>query len=190
MTGLPQIDHQAFERGQNDEANSRIAVKFTIRTVLDKNKTREKGEPVHMEREYIEKLIPGRRDPVVQPVNNLHIKQFPEAYRRFQERTGDVLEGTPLREWTGITRSLAEDMIHNNILTVESLANAADVQLAKFMGGRTLKEKAKNFIEEKNSDKPFREMKKDNDDLKAVVKDLLREVEDLKSQLEPKKKGK
>lgn len=181
---LPDIDINPFESPSQNKDDENLFVKFYYKTVQDKKATKEAGEPKYMEREYIDIRIPGKRESQSHPVSDIDRKRFPRHYQAFKDRTNmDEIEGTPLAEWPGVTRSMAEEMAFNNILTVEHLATAADAQISKFMGGMTAKERAKDWVEQQKSEKPFLEMKKENDELRAMVKDLTEVVSNLKADL-------
>lgn len=186
---LPDIDINPYETTSQSKDDENLFVKFFYKTVPDKKATKEAGEPKFMEREYVDIRVPGKKDSTCRPASDIDRKRFAPHYKAFKDRTGDQqIEGTPLKEWTGINRSMAEEMAFHNILTVEMLANAPDVQLSKFMGGMKAKEKAIDWVEQMKSEKPFLEMKKENEELRAMVKDLTEVVNNLKAEISTPKK--
>lgn len=188
---LPSVDINPFETPNQNKDDENLFVKFYHKTVPDKKASQESGEPKFMEREYVEIRIPGKRDCTARPASDVDRQRFPKHYAKFKDRTGDLdLEGTPLKEWPGVTRSMAEEMAFHNLLTVEMLANAPDVQIAKFMGGLKFKEKARDWVEQQKSDKPFLEIKKENEELRAMVRDLGEVVNHLKADIEASAKPK
>jgi len=181
---LPAPNEEDFMASNQRKQDENLFVKFDIRTRPDKVKTKEDGVPRFKEVEYIDIRIPGKKDSVCHPVTDNDKKRFPRHYEAFKNRTGDLeLEGTPLREWTGVTRSMAEEMIHQNIMTVEMLAITADTQISNFMGGFGVREKAREYVEQMKSDKPFREMKLENEELRAVARDQQETIDNLAEQV-------
>jgi hypothetical protein len=72
---------------------------------------------------------------------------FPREFASFKKGEARVTIGTPLAEWSQMTRSRVAELNAMNIFTVEELADVQDGHLSKMgMGAREEREKAKTFI--------------------------------------------
>src|SRR5512147_2882492 len=109
--------------------DSRLAVRFYVRPVENSFETQAQGKPVFTDVDYVEIFVPGDNNTIIdQPVREDHKKRFPIQWAHFQnQHAKDTREiGTPLTEWTQITRSQAEELRALKFYTVESVANASD----------------------------------------------------------------
>jgi len=147
---MPELDYDYNVHTQQGvaESDKHLLVKFYIEPLIDNAKSKEQGRAVYKDVEHISILVPGNRDPIIRKAHPRDIARFPEHYRRFKARIDQEvpLEGTPLSEWPLVTRSLAEEFAFMNIKTVEQLADAPDSAMAKFMGGATFKQDAKDWL--------------------------------------------
>ena len=61
------------------------------------------------------------------------------------------VNGFPIREWPGVNRAMAENMIAVGIMAVEDLASANEETLQRIgMGARGLQQKARAWLETKS----------------------------------------
>jgi len=94
-------------------------------------------------------MQPGNKNTVVvRPANARDKQRFPTHWRLWKERTSEeeVISGTRLTDWPGVTRGQVEELSFFNIKTVEQLANMADSNTGAMMELVTLKEKAKKYL--------------------------------------------
>lgn len=168
------------------EADKSLLVKFFIKPRPDNEATEREGRPVFKDVEHIDIQVPGNRGVgACRPATEADKMRFPEHYRLFKARMSqDIGMGTPLSEWGQVTRSQAEELAFFNIKTVEQLAAMADTQIANFMGGYQLKEKAKRFIEIAKQEAPLYELEKqikflqeENADLRTSLQQVLEKLE-------------
>lgn len=170
------FDHNLFEQGNND-GDKNLLVKFFMKPKQDDAASREEGRAVFKDVEYIDIRVAGKRDPLaVRPATYRDKQRFPRHYDAFKNRVEKPLEGTPLAEWPVITRSQAEELAFINVKTVEQLADMADNHLQRFMGGQTIKQKAKDWLEaaaSKAGELKFKELadkaQAENEELKAQL---------------------
>lgn len=141
------MDHTLFESG-NNEGDKQLLVKFFNKARVDKEASLEAGRQVSKDVCYVSISVAGKRDPLaVRPATRADIQRFPLHHKAFSDRTEIPLEGTPLVEWALISRSQAEDLTFMNVKTVEQLSEMADHLAQQFMGGISLKQKAKHWLE-------------------------------------------
>jgi hypothetical protein len=125
-----------------------LAVLFFIKPLQNDSKSKEEGRPIFEDAEWISIMAPGSRNKVMRPIRHKDKERFPRHYAAFKNRTEqDFIEGTPLAEWTGVTRSQVEELKFWNISTVEQLANTADSATGAFRGFVTLKQNAIKYLE-------------------------------------------
>ena len=134
---------------QRNHGDETLLVKFFTHPKQNQIKTKEAGRPIFEDIPYIQIMQPGNKDSVkIAPATQRDKERFPEHYRRFMAREEqEVLEGTPLREWAGVTASQCKEFEFLNILTVEQLAAVSDSNGQGIMGLGFLKEKAAKFLD-------------------------------------------
>ena len=116
-------------------ADSRLQVRFYKRAVQQEQETLEAGRPIYKEFDFVHICVAGDTlteiDTYVMPS---HKTRFPLQWAQYQNRIGndDVqVVGTPVAEWSLISKSQAEELRALKFHTVESIANASDLQLQR-----------------------------------------------------------
>jgi hypothetical protein len=132
--------------GAGDET---LAVKFYLAPLQNQQKSKEEGRPIFEDKEFIKIMIPGSKSNVIDRVaRQTDVARFPEHYKRFKLRTDqNLIEGTRLEEWPGITRGQCEELKFFNVFTVEQLANLAASSAGNIMGIQALKTKAAVYLD-------------------------------------------
>ena len=147
LSSLGEVDHEAFEHNKQAEQDAKLLVKFHYKTVADPTATAAQGRPCFKEREYIDIRIPGTRgSSASRPATHRDRERFKRHHDAFLSRVELPVEGTPLSEWTQITRSMATEFSFVNVKTVEQLADMSDNVASGFMGGQTFKGKAQKWL--------------------------------------------
>lgn len=139
-----------FDDPPPPDAPKRPAIpRFYVLPVQLEFASSEAGRPIFEDREFVDIIIPGdRRAMAHHPVNDEHRNRWPKEYAAFKAGKEAPLEGTPLLQWPGMTRSRVEELAYFHIRTVEELALVNDHQLQNLgMGARQEREKAKLFLE-------------------------------------------
>ena len=137
------------------DPDAALVVEFYYKAIQDIFKTSKAGRPIFSDVIYIKIDVPGVKDMQVdRPARSDDQKRFPRQYQHFVNRTqGDSREiGTPLTEWPILTRSQAEEFRALKFYTIESIANASDLNIGAIgmMGGMAphmLREKARAFLQ-------------------------------------------
>lgn len=126
------------------------ARKNTVRTQLE-------GRPIFDDVPFITIAIPGDKTLVIDneawidesetPIPAAHNIRFPRQWMAYKAGANqDAVSGTPLSQWPGSTPSFIEEMAAQKVRTVEQLANMSDANCQKFMGGISIRQKAKDFV--------------------------------------------
>ncbi len=139
-------------------------VRFEQRTEEDRDATIAAGHLVQRDVDFVLILTAGSKDTLEKPAKdwlaNCKLlaqkgkwpKEWIDAHSKMYEDFKAGLEVTPLgfsvRQWGGISKAQAENLIMIGVYTVEDLAAANEQTLARIgMGGRFLKEKAQAWMD-------------------------------------------
>jgi hypothetical protein len=184
------IPNEEFDPRLQQNGDDALLVKFEVRPLIDQRQTEEKGRPIYTDREYISIRAPGNPDEVCRPATQRDIDRFPRHYQAFKNRVGDEehLEGTPLIEWTGITRSQAEELAFLGIKTVEHLSTMSDANGQGLMGFNGLKRKATEWLEIANAPLKTKELTEQLEKRDEQIAKLAAQVEALTKKPKPRKK--
>ena len=127
----------------------------------------ETGLPGYRKDECVELLIPGDNKSVVHKrVTDLIKRQYHREYDAFKQGVEYEGEGLPLSKWPLIPIEQIEGLRHLKIYTVEALSGLSDQQCGAAMGLRTLREKAKTWLESAKSAAPIAKLHEENEALK------------------------
>ena len=190
MQDIRDVDHTLFNEGTQNEADKVLLVKFFFKAMLDKEKSTEQQRAVYKDRLYISITIPGSREDTVRVAHAGDLDRFPEHYARFKNRVEEPTEGTPLKEWPMITRSLAEELSFLNIKTVEQLAGMTDTHAGKFMSGYQLKQDAKQWLERTKKDVTAGKLQTELAQRDETIAKMQAQIEELIVNSKPKAKAK
>ena len=135
-------------------ADSNLAVTFYKRSVKQEDASNEAGRPIFKEFDFIRIMVPGDNLSEIDTyANEGHKARFPRQWAHYMNKVGDHQDfvGTPIEQWTLITRSQAEELRGLKFPTVESVANCSDQQMQRIgmvagMSPHSFREKAKAFL--------------------------------------------
>jgi len=172
---MTQIDNAMVSMVQDPATDPSYGLKIRMYAKSTKNpqKSKAAGRPIFEDVDRIEVITPGSRDVRDDPVTSVDKDNFPRHWEAYQKNQTEVLvEGTPLDEWPGVTRSEANELKHFHVHTVEQLIAMSDTNAQNFRGMAQMKAKAKQFLE----------FAKTESSAEAVL-DAQREVAQLKAQV-------
>jgi len=136
------------------DADSRLAVKFYKKAVKLDHESNEAGRPIFKDCDFVRIMIPGDNLTEIDTyANENHKQRFPKQwlqYQATQDTTNEII-GTPVEEWPLISQSQAQELRGVKFMTVESIANASDLQLQRIgmiagMSPHAFRDKAKTFL--------------------------------------------
>lgn len=135
-------------------ADARLSVTFYKRSMKQEDASIEAGRPIYKEFDFVRIIVPGDALTEIDTyASESHKQRFPRQWAHYQNQVGDHQDiiGTPLEQWTQITRSQAEELRGLKFPTVESIALCSDQQLQRIgmaagMNPHAFRDKAKAFL--------------------------------------------
>jgi hypothetical protein len=178
----------------SDEGNadSRLAVTFYKRSVKQEDDSIAAGRPIFKEFDFVRICVPGDNLTEIDTyANDSHKARFPRQWAHYQNQVGneEKIIGTPVEQWTLISRSQAEELKGIKFRTVEDIANCSDQQLQRIgmiagMSPHSFREKAKAFLNLANDsaevaqrEQELQALKEENAKIKAETEAKLSKME-------------
>lgn len=135
-------------------ADSRLAVTFYKRSMKQEDESMAAGRPIFKEFDFVRICVPGDNLTEIDTyANDGHKSRFPRQWMHYQNQVAghEQLIGTPIEEWTIISRSQADELKGVKFHTVEAVANASDQQIQRIgmiagMSPYAFRDKAKAFL--------------------------------------------
>lgn len=160
-------------------------VEFFRDAVQNNFKSGQAGRPIYDEKDFIRISTPGdTRTVVVELVTDLHKRQYPKSWQAYSDGLDEVLEGTPIAQWTQASLSQAKELAHFNVRTVEQLAAVSDGNLQHMGPGfQALRARAQQYLKSAGDDAKSTEVARENDELREQIKLLKEQNEAMKAQL-------
>jgi hypothetical protein len=164
-------------------------VKFFMEPVQHEGRSLEEGRPIFIDREMVSIVNPGSRDEFVGAVDEQIRHQYAEQYKRWKDTQTNVIEGTPLKEWSALRPSQVAEMNAINIYSVEQLALLTDAGVQRLgMGGLELRKKAQAFIEAAKDAAAIEKYAVENERLKNQIEALQAQFKELNDRIMAKEK--
>jgi hypothetical protein len=138
-----------------NNADSRLQVRFYKRPVQQEAETLASGRPIYKEFDFVHICVAGDTLTEIDTyVLQSHKTRFPIQWANYQNRIGkddQEVIGTPVAEWPLVSKSQAEELRAMRFYTVESIAGASDQQLQRMgmaagMSPYAFRDKAKSFL--------------------------------------------
>ena len=136
-------------------ADSRLQVRFYKRPVQQEAETLEAGRPIYKEFDFVHICVAGDTLTEIDTYAlSSHKTRFPIQWANYKNRLGaddQEIVGTPVSEWPLVSKSQAEELRAMKFYTVESIANASDQQLQRMgmaagMSPYAFRDKAKSYL--------------------------------------------
>ena len=136
------------------DADSRLAVKFYKRAMKLENESNEAGRPIFKDYDFVRIMVAGDTLTEIDTyARDSHKQRFPKQWLQYQatQDSSSEMIGTPVEEWTLISQSQAQELRGIKFMTVESIANASDLQLQRIgmiagMSPHAFRDKARIFL--------------------------------------------
>lgn len=105
------------------------------------------GRPIFDDVEYIEIVIPGDRNNIInRAVTQQDKRQWAQQYQAWKAGDQEQLSGTPLDKWPGIHRAQVEELKYFRVRTVEQLAEMGDGVIGNIGPILGLRQRARDFL--------------------------------------------
>ena len=138
----------------DQNADSRLAVTFYKRSMKQEDESIAAGRPIFKEFDFVRICVPGDNLTEIDTyAQESHKARFPRQWAHYMNQTAghEQIIGTPIEEWTLISRSQAEELKGIKFRTVEDVANCSDLQLQRIgmiagMSPHGFRDKAKQFL--------------------------------------------
>ena len=138
-----------------NNADSRLQVRFYKRPVQQEQESLEAGRPIYKEFDFVHICVAGDTLTEIDTYAlSSHKQRFPIQWANYMNRVGanepDIV-GTPVSEWPIVSKSQAEELRALKFHTVEAIAHASDLQLQRMgmaagMSPYAFRDKAKAFL--------------------------------------------
>ena len=176
--------------GLNGPTKGRQHVEFYLRPIFMKAKSEAAGYPIHESVEYIKIFNPGGKDIVDREVTEEHRSIYAAQYAKFKAGDATQIVGFPIEQWPGIDVAQAADLKHSHIFTVEQLAEVPDSNLAPLgPRARSLREKAKAYLEAAKGNAPLQKLSDENERLKGEVEILKQQIAEISDRVKGEEGG-
>jgi hypothetical protein len=146
---MEQIYDPLADPNLNPHAKGRDAAIATFgnETVLDEEKTRELGKPIHKEVPFVRIMIPGDATNIVhRPAKDEDKQRFFRQWKAFEDGQEQTPSGTKLELCPFLNPAQIKNLKTFKIHTVEQLAEYPETTLGKIPEGMELKHKAREFL--------------------------------------------
>ena len=140
--------------------DEQLYVRFYLKGTQSKAKTLEQGRPIFEDIPWLEIHQPGNKlcstDRIATEEDKRRFSKHWRAFVDFENQ--EVLTGTPLEQWPGITRSQIEELKYLKVRSIEQLVNLSDGNTASIIGIASLKKSAKAYLEAADQQKAANEI--------------------------------
>lgn len=180
-------------------------IRFEKRSIEDKLASREAGQIVYKDVDFVLVTPPYSKDIVEHKVERWfeqvdknvrngkvpreHRDYWHKCYEKFKRDEAMPLNGTSIKNWPAITPAQTATCLAANIHTIEDLAAVNDQGIRRLgMGAMELKNKAKAYVQAAKDTGPLvmenAALKRENEILTATVENLRSKLEDVSNRFE------
>lgn len=164
---------QAFTEDQA-KFDAHLPVRFEWFDEEDPTETKRCGFARYKRIQIIRTLIPGSKDERVDRVREEHKHRFPRAWAAFLAGEEGVVDGTPLKDFPGLTKDDISTAIHFHVLSVEQLASMSDEHVGNLgHGWRQRRDSAKTWLASRKASQPVAELQAQLDAERAEKEAIL-----------------
>lgn len=159
---------------------SNVYATFYTDAILMGYKSEVAGKPVYEDVPFIKIIIPGDKNNIIdrkaKDADKIKYKAAWDAYQKAEG--GNGLNGTPIEQWTQISKSQIKEAKYYEVHTIEHMAGLTDAHVQKLgMGFGDLRRKAKAYLGLVEVDLQAQE----NAKLRDMMASLQSQIESLKS---------
>lgn len=165
-------------------------VEFTRDAVQNNFKSAQEGRPIYEEYDFVRIMTPGdTKTAIYRRANEQDKARFPKAWGLYERGLQEVLEGTPLDQWNGISKSQVKELQYVNVRTVEQFVSVSDANIQKLGPGyQQLQSRAKQYLDAAKGEAQATAAARENEQLREEMALLKEQIEALKAQLPDEEK--
>jgi hypothetical protein len=179
MFSTPQVKQSGTSLHVEHGNDSNLYVEFTMEAIHQTFESAREGRPIFKDVPHIRIMFAGDKTKVVfRPVEEQDKHRFAPQWAAFERQEEQVQSGTPVTEWSPLTKSEAMELKSMNIHTVEALANLPDSGL-NWLGGREMRNKAQKYLEVSKDSAVLTKMAAENSKLQADIDALKEQIKQL-----------
>lgn len=128
--------------------------RFHIESVRDEIASAAAGRPIFKDEERVQLIVPGSPNAPVERVTDAHRERWPDQYAAFKRGQEFTTDGTPLEQWSILSRAQVLEMKALGIHSIEQCAGLADTAVQKIgMGGSRIRELARAYLDDAEAQK-------------------------------------
>lgn len=148
MSGLSQGSYTRTYGSPQVGRDSTIP-RFHIHPKEDPVASASAGRPIFVHEERVQFIQPGNPNQPVEVVRDDHRNRWPEQYAAFRRGEDMVTDGTPLEQWSVLSRAQVLEMKAIGLHSVEQCAAINDLALQQIgIGGRRIRELAQAYLDD------------------------------------------
>lgn len=188
------MPEQMFDESFLDEDKPRrdaAFARFFMDDVVDKKATREAGETIWDQAEFVEILLAGDPKLIVnRKVEDRDRKRWPKQYSAFKEGEEQRPDGFPLTAWPACPPGFVKNLKAVHCYTVEQFVSMPDAALPPLPDIYKVRDKAREFLDAKTNASKFNKLQQQTDDQQAeletkekTITELQEEMRNMKAQV-------
>lgn len=170
--------------------NPNVMVTFYTDAVLLSHESESQGRPIYKDVPFVRKIVPGDQTNVIERVaEDEDQRRHPREWEKYKRETAtNTIEGTPLEQWPGMTKSQVKEAKYFEVHTLEQLAALSDSNCQKLgMGFRELREKAKAYLDAASGNAATMKQASENQRLHDEIEALKAQIAEVRKPGRPKK---
>lgn len=178
------VDPATFQNPHMED--NRVYAVFFSGVMKDDAASLDQGRPIFKDTEFVRIVAPGdKTNIVVRPARDSDRQRFPRQYAAFKRGESEQVIGTPLAQWSLISRAQAEEFRAVGVLTVEHLADLRDDIKMKFPGAMQLSQRAKDWIAASADSAVLSKLRAEREEQDERIAEMEKQIADLKKSLKP-----
>ena len=186
---MPTADFEMnFEDAQQDEADRKLMVKFSVIPTHCEFESVQAGRPIYRDEEIIEIMIPGSKNTIANLVDDNYRRRFAKQYAHFKAGREIKEQGTPLSALVWLTPAQIMELNAVNCYTVEQLAAMSDQLSQKFMGHHSMKQRAQKYLDLAKEAAPMLKLQQELENRDDTIANLQRQIDVLAAAAEKAEK--
>lgn len=170
-------------------SDENLFVEFYEDAVHLEARSREEGRPIYEQRTFIKIMVPGGKTVQVREARTeydptdpqpLDTERFPRQWAQFKANQEQIGNGTPLSEWSYLSKSQVMELKGLKIHTVDQLAAQSDAALANMgLGALDLRQRARAYLDQATGGEVMAKLQTELEDTKHQLAALRAQFEQL-----------